>query len=166
MGCGATILKKILIITFDDEYLKDISHIITKKDFEINENSNFINYKDKIKNILFTFLSNKQKWTWIHHFSGTYGTIIIYEGIDTLNNVKEIENLLISKTLNKRPLLLIFDKNKIYNKEINFYETIRYNLSMQNVKFLIQFIDFSVNHLNSELLYGLEWLFNEINIAK
>ena len=29
MGCGATILKKILIITFDDQYLKDISHIIT-----------------------------------------------------------------------------------------------------------------------------------------
>ena len=79
MGCGATILKKILIITFDDEYLKTISHIITQEDFQINENTNFINHKNKKKNILFTFLSNRQKWTWIHHFSGTYGTIIIYE---------------------------------------------------------------------------------------
>ena len=166
MGCGSTILKKILIITFDNQYLKVISHIITKRDFEINENTNFFNYKDTGKNLLFTFLSNKQKWTWIHHFTGTYGTIIIYEGKDTLNNIKEIENILISRTLHKRPLLLIFDKNEIHNKDYNFYETIRYNLSLQNIKFLVQFIDFSVNQFNSELLYGLEWLFNEINIVK
>ena len=63
MGCGATILKKILIITFDDQYLKDISHIITNKEYEINENTNFINHKNNVKNILYTFLSNKQKWT-------------------------------------------------------------------------------------------------------
>ena len=35
MGCGATILKKILIITFDDEYLRVISHIISNKSFDI-----------------------------------------------------------------------------------------------------------------------------------
>ena len=166
MGCGATILKKILIITFDDEYLEAISHIITKKEFEINQSTNFINYRNTIKNILFTFLSNRQKWTWIHHFSGTYGTIIIYEGKDTINNIKEIENILNSKTLHKRPLLLLFDKNKIINKQYNFFEIIRYNLSLQNIKMLVQFIDFSINHNNSELLYGLDWLFNQINIVK
>ena len=166
MGCGATILKKILIITFDDEYLKAISHIITQKDIEINENTNFINHKNKKKNILFTFLSNRQKWTWIHHFSGTYGTIIIYEGKDTFNNITEIENILNSKTLHKRPLLLLFDKKIMCDKEYNFFETIRYNLSLQNIKFIVQFVDFSINHFNSELMYGLEWLFNEINILK
>ena len=167
MGCGATILKKILIITFDDEYLKPISHIITKKEFEINQNSNFINYKNPKKNILYTFLYNKQKWTWIHHFSGTYGTIIVYEGKDTSNNIKEIENILNSRTLHKRPLLLIFDKNKICYKEYHFYETIRYNLSSKNIKYFVQFIDFTNNNdCNSEFLYGLEWLFNEIKVIQ
>lgn len=166
MGCGATILKKILIITFDDEYLRAISHIISNKSFEINENTTFINDKNKTKNILFTYLSNKQRWTWIHHFSGTYGTIIIYEGKDTLNNINEIENILNSKILHKRPLILLFDKNKISNKDYNFFETIRYNLSLKNIKFLVQFIDFSVNHVNSEVLYGLNWLYSEINILR
>ena len=166
MGCGATILKKILIITYDDEYLKAISHIITQEDFVISENTNFINHKNKRKNILFTFLSNKQKWTWIHHFSGTYGTIIIYEGNDTLNNIKDIEIILNSRTLHKRPLLLLFDKKIMCDKEYNFFETIRYDLTLKNIKFLVQFIDFSINHFNSEVMYGLEWLFNEINIIK
>ena len=162
MGCAATILKKILIITFDDEYLKAIGHIITQKEFEIKEN-NFINHKNKGKNILYTFLLNRQRWTWIHQFTGTYGTIIIYEGKDT-DNIREIENILNSKTLHKRPLLLLFDKNKINYKEYKFFETIRYNLSSQNIKMMVQFIDFSVNHSNSELLYGLEWLLQEINV--
>ena len=164
MGCGATILKKILIITFDDEYLESISHIITKKEFEINNSIEFINFRNKGKNILFTFLSHKIKRTWIHHFSGTYGTIIVYEGKDAFNNIQEIEILLNSKTLHKRPLLLLFDKNKIENKEYNFFETLRYNISQQNIKMMVQFIDFSINHYNSELLYGLEWLYNEMEI--
>ena len=44
MGCGVTILKKILVLTFDDQYLKPIGKIIANKDFEINENTNFINH--------------------------------------------------------------------------------------------------------------------------
>ena len=160
MGCAATVLRKILVITYDDEYLKAIAHIITQRTFEINDN-NFINHRNHAKNILYTFLSNRQKWTWIHQFNGTYGTIIIYEGKDA-DNTKEIENILNSSILHKRPLLLLFDKNKIVDKECQFFETIRYNLSLQNVKILVQFIDFSVNHSNSELLYGLDWLFQEI----
>ena len=163
MGCGATILKKILIITFDDKYLEAIIHIITNKEYEINESTNFINFRKKKKNILYTFLSHRQKWTWIHHYSGTYATIIIYEGKDMENNIKEIENIMNSKILHKRPLLLLFDKSKISEKDYQFFETIRYNLLTQNIKLLVQFIDFSNNHNNSETLYGIDWLYHEIN---
>ena len=99
MGCGVTILKKILVLNNDDKYLKAICKIIANKEFDINENTNFINYKYKQKNIIFNFLSNKQKWTWLHHFSGTYGTIIIYEGSETHNNINEINNILNSNIL-------------------------------------------------------------------
>ena len=115
MGCGVTTLKKILILTFDDKYLKEIAKIIINKEFEVNENTNFINYRYRQKNILLTFLSNKQKWTWLHHFSGTYGTIVVYEGADTQNNFNEIENLLSSKILHKRPLILIIYIKRISN---------------------------------------------------
>ena len=163
MGCGVTILKKILVLTYDDKYLKAICKIIANKEFDINENTNFINYKYKQKNIIFTFLSNKQKWTWLHHFSGTYGTIIIYEGSETYNNINEINNILNSNILHKRPLIIVFDKNTIEEKDFRFLEDIRYNLYKKNIRFIIQFIDFSDNKNNLELYYGLEWLFHEIN---
>ena len=163
MGCGVTVIKKILVLTYDDQYLKATYKIITNKDFEIKEDTNFINHRFKQKNIIFTFLSNKQKWTWLHHFSGTYGTIIIYEGNETNNNFNELDTILNSNVLNKRPLVLIFDKSKLGNKDYIFIEEMRFNLLKRNIKFNIQFIDFSNNDANTELFYGLDWLFNEIN---
>ena len=163
MGCGVTVIKKILVLTYDDQYLKTIYKIIANKEFEIKEGTNFINHRIKQKNIIFTFLSNKQKWTWLHHFSGTYGTIIIYEGNETNNNFNELDTILNSNVLNKRPLVLIFDKSKLGNKDYIFIEEMRFNLLKRNIKFNIQFIDFSNNDANTELFYGLDWLFNEIN---
>ena len=163
MGCGVTVIKKILVLTYDDQYLKTIYKIIANKEFEIKEDTNFINHRFKQKNIIFTFLSNKQKWTWLHHFSGTYGTIIIYEGNETNNNFNELDTILNSNVLNKRPLVLIFDKSKLGNKDYIFIEEMRFNLLKRNIKFNIQFIDFSNNDANTELFYGLDWLFNEIN---
>ena len=163
MGCGVTVIKKILVLTYDDQYLKATYKIITNKDFESKEDTNFINHRFKQKNIIFTFLSNKQKWTWLHHFSGTYGTIIIYEGNETNNNFNELDTILNSNVLNKRPLVLIFDKSKLGDKDYTFLEEMRFNLLKRNIKFNIQFIDFSNNNTNVELYYGLDWLFNEIN---
>ena len=149
MGCGVTVIKKILVLTYDDQYLKTIYKIIANKEFEIKEGTNFINHRFKQKNIIFTFLSNKQKWTWLHHFSGTYGTIIIYEGNETNNNFNELDTILNSNVLNKRPLVLIFDKSKLGNKDYIFIEEMRFNLLKRNIKFNIQFIDFSNNDANT-----------------
>ena len=137
MGCGVTVIKKILVLTYDDQYLKTIYKIIANKEFEIKEGTNFINHRFKQKNIIFTFLSNKQKWTWLHHFSGTYGTIIIYEGNETNNNFNELDTILNSNVLNKRPLVLIFDKSKLGNKDYIFIEEMRFNLLKRNIKFNI-----------------------------
>ena len=37
MGCGVTVIKKILVLTYDDQYLKATYKIITNKDFEIKD---------------------------------------------------------------------------------------------------------------------------------
>ena len=166
MGCCSVILKKIVIVTYDDSYLAYIGKVISKTDLKINKNSNFTNYTNKYKNILYTFLSNKDKWTWIHHYSGSCGTIIIYEGEGLENNITDLENIMKSKILQKKPLLLIFDKKKISKKKIEYFEKLRYYLASENIRFLIQFIDFNSNYSHSEILYGLEWLYDEINYIK
>ena len=164
MGSGNTTLKKILVMTFDDDYINDIGNIIAKKDIKIQDGIDFCNYENKDKNIIFTFLSSKNRRTWLHHYIGSYGTIIIYESKDYLtdDNNKEIENILNSQVLQKRPLLLLFDKTKMFYKSNENLESLRYMLNKKNIIFNIQYIDFKVNRLNSELLYGLDWLEKQI----
>ena len=162
MGSDQTITRKILIMTFDDDYLKDIGEIITKKRIQIIDEIGFYNHENKNKNLIYTLLSSKNKRTWLHHFIGTYGTIIINEGIDNNDNNKEIENILNSKILQKRPLLIVYDKNKILEKDNRNLEMLRYSLSNKNINYNVIYIDFKINHLNSELLYGLDWLNKQI----
>ena len=157
-----TILRKILIMSFDDSYLKDIGEIIAKKKIYISDEIGFTNYENKNKNIIYTILSNKIKRTWIHHYTGTYGTIIINEGLNLSENNKEIENILGSKILQKRPLLIVYDKNKLLEKNNNYLEMLRYSLSNKQINFNVIYIDFKINHLNSELFYGLDWLNRQI----
>ena len=162
MGGEHPILRKILIMTFDDSYLKDIGQIIAQKRIQMNEEIGFCNYENKSKNLIYTLLSSKNRRTWLHHYTGTYGTIIINEGENKNDNNKEIENILNSKVLQKRPLLLVYDKNKILEKDNMDLENLRFSLSNKQINYNVIFLDFKVNHLNSELLYGLDWLNKQI----
>ncbi len=162
MGSEQTILRKILIMTFDDSYLKDIGQIIAQKRIQMNEEIGFCNYENKSKNLIYTLLSSKNRRTWLHHYTGTYGTIIINEGENINDNNKEIENILNSKVLQKRPLLLVYDKNKILEKDNRDLENIRFSLSTKQINYNVIYLDFKANHLNSELLYGLDWLNKQI----
>ena len=162
MGSEQDILRKILIMTFDDSYLKDIGQIIAQKRIQMNEEIGFCNYENKSKNLIYTLLSSKNRRTWLHHYTGTYGTIIINEGENINDNNKEIENILNSKILQKRPLLLVYDKNKILEKDNRDLENLRFSLSTKQINYNVIYLDFKANHLNSELLYGLDWLNKQI----
>ena len=162
MGSDPIILRKILVMTFDDSYLKDIGDIIAKKRINILEDLGFCNYENTNKNLIYTFLSSNIRRTWLHHFTGTYGTIIINEGLDIIEDNKEIENILSSKILQKRPVLIVYDKNKIFEKDNRYLEMLRYTLSMKKINYNVVYIDFKINHSNSELLYGLDWLYKQI----
>ncbi len=162
MGSDSTIVRKILVMSLDDAYLKYIGLIIAQKRIQIKDEIGFCNYENEGKNLIYTFLSSKIKRTWIHHFSGTYGTIIVNEGNDIINDNKEIENILNSKILEKRPVLIVYDKNKILEKDNKYLESLRYYLSSKEIVYNVIYIDFKVNHLNSEILYGLDWLYKQI----
>ena len=149
-------------MTFDDNYLKDIGEIITKKKIQLNEETGYLNYENKNKNLIYTLLSSQIKRTWYHHYTGTYGIIIINEGLDVNNNETEIINILNSNIIQKRPLLLVYDKKKILEKDNRYLEHLRFILTQKQIIYNVIYIDFKVNKKNSELLYGLDWLYKQI----
>ena len=162
MGSESPIFRKILVMTFDDNYLKDIGEIITKKKIQLNEETGYLNYENKNKNLIYTLLSSQIKRTWYHHYTGTYGIIIINEGLDVNNNETEIINILNSNIIQKRPLLLVYDKKKILEKDNRYLEHLRFILTQKQIIYNVIYIDFKVNKKNSELLYGLDWLYKQI----
>ena len=162
MGSDPEILRKILVMTFDDSYLRDAGEIITKKKIRAIKDTGYINFENKDKNIIYTFLSNQILRTWYHHFTGTYGVIIINEGINFNDNINEISNLLNSKILIKRPFLIVYDKKKILEKDNKHLEYIRYLLAIKQVIYNVIYIDFKIEHSTNELLYGLDWLNKQI----
>ena len=62
----------------------------------------------------------------------------------------------------KRPFLIVYDKKKILEKDNKHLEHLRYLLSSKQIIYNVIYIDFKINHLNSELLYGLDWLNKQI----
>ena len=162
MGSESPIFRKILVMTFNDNYLKDIGEIITKKKIQLNEETGYLNYENKSKNLIYTLLSSQIKRTWYHHYTGTYGIIIINEGLDVNNNETEIINILNSNIIQKRPLLLVYDKKKILEKDNRYLEHLRFILTQKQIIYNVIYIDFKVNKKNSELLYGLDWLYKQI----
>ena len=162
MGSDPTILRKVLVMTFDDSYLKDVGEIITKKKIRLLDDAGYINFENKDKNIIYTFLTNQIIRTWYHHFAGAYGVIIINEGPNPNDNITEISNLLNSKILVKRPFLIVYDKKKILEKDNKHLEYIRYLLAIKQVIYNVIYIDFKIEHSTNELLYGLDWLNKQI----
>ena len=162
MGSEHPILRKILIMTFDDSYLRDIGEIITRKRIQLFDETGYINYENKNKNIIYTLLSSQIKRSWYHHFTGAYGAIIINEAKDVSDNTNDFVNILNSQIMQKRPLLIVYDKKKILEKDNRYLEHLRYILSDKKIIYNVIYIDFKVNKRNSELLYGLDWLHKQI----
>ena len=162
MGSQQHILRKILVISFDDGYLKDIGEIITKKRLQSFGETGYINYENKNNNLIFTLLSNQIKIRWYHHYAGAYGAIIINEGNEINNNMNDLVNILNSDIMQRLPLLFVYDKKKIFEKDNRYLENLRYFLYNKKIIFNVIYIDFKVNKKNSELLYGLDWLYKQI----
>lgn len=155
---GNNILRKVLIMTFEDKYLYKLSQILLKKSIEIQQDLGFTNHEDKEKNILYTFLSSKVKRTWIHHFTGTYGIVLILEGEGTDRNITEIDNLFKCPALRKIPILVVLDKEKFGNKGFEYIEKIRESFQDKDFLVFFQYVNFNADYASNELNYGLNWL--------
>ena len=156
MGVGKISLKKILVMSFDDSLLPSFSKIIFKKIITIPEDIGFYNLTNKDNGSIYTFLSSKIRRIWIHHFIGTHGIIILYEGEESKDNISEIMSILSNPYLENVPVLFIMSKK--LEKDYDYLEKLRFNLYVKSILFNIIFINFDIRTKENELFYGIDWL--------
>ena len=154
--------RKILILSFEEDYLQMIGQAISKINIEVNDAIGFKNdevYYDKLSLKLY-YLTTKNRHLWKHHFLGTQGLIMIFSFHSKENDERiifEAINVFADKNIIGLPILVLVDIN---NPDEGIIEKLRRELNKTNneysnfVKF--QYIDFK-NDIN-ELQFGLEWL--------
>ena len=154
--------RKILILSFEDDYLKMIGKAISKINIEVNDAIGFKNdevFYNKLSLKLY-YLTTKNRHLWKHHFLGSQGLIMIFSFHSKENDERiifEAINVFADKNIVGLPILVLVDIN---NPDEGIIEKLRRELNKTNneysnfVKF--QYIDFK-NDIN-ELQFGLEWL--------
>ena len=162
MGTGNICLKKILVMSFNDLFLPQFTKITFKKVISIPDDIGFYTFTNKEYKTIYTFLSSKIRRIWIHHYIGTHGIIILYEGNKLNNYISEIINILSNSNLNNIPILFVINKN--IEKDFDYLENLRYNLYMKKILFNIIFINFDAHSNENEIFYGIDWL--QDNISK
>ena len=161
MGAGNISLKKILVMSFNDLFLPQFTKTTFKKVISIPDDIGFYTLTNKDNKTIYTFLSSKIRRIWIHHFIGTHGIIILYEGNKLNNNIYEIINILSNSNLNNIPILFIINKN--IEIDFEYIEDLRYHLCMKKINCNIIFINFDDHSNDNEIFYGIDWLQDNIS---
>ena len=153
--------RKILILSFEEDYLKMIGQAISKINIEVNDAIGFKNdevFYNKLSLKLY-YLTTKNRHLWKHHFLGSQGLIMIFSFHSKENDERmifEALNVFADKNIVGLPILVLVDIN---NPDQGIIEKLRSELNKTKdeysnlVKF--QYIDFE-NDIN-ELEFGLEW---------
>ena len=154
--------RKILILSFEEDYLQMIGQAISKINIEVNDAIGFKNdevFYNKLSLKLY-YLTTKNRHLWKHHFLGSQGLIMIFSFHSKENDERiifEAINVFADKNIVGLPILVLVDIN---NPDEGIIEKLRSELNKSKddysnfVKF--QYIDFK-NDIN-ELEFGLEWL--------
>ena len=155
--------RKVLILAFEDIYLKKISKCLSKIDIEINDSIGFKNDDIKYKNLSLKlwYLTVNNRHLWKHHFIGTQGIILNFSFKQRVKDRKiiyEVLNVLNDQNIAGLPVLLVIDIN---NQDQGVIENLRSEIikqmndeKMKMVKFYTVDFDNDINQLKE----GFEWL--------
>ena len=157
--------KKVLIFSFDKDYLQQLSGALSIEKLYIDENKGFTKKKLIYKNLPFDawFILTRNKDLWLQHFLETNGIIINFAFTNIGNDNKlviDILNTIINqKSLKNIPILFLFDAN---NKDEEIVDCLRKSIDnkIEKEKYkLLKFytVDFQ-NNIN-DIQIGLDWLF-------
>ena len=155
--------RKVLILAFEEDYLKQLAKCISKIDLEINDAIGFknddIEYKKLSLKLWYLTVNNRHLWK--HHFIGTQGIILNFsfkERVKDRKIIYEVMNVLNDQNIAGLPVLIVVDIN---NQDQEIIESLREEMNNQMneeklnmVKF--HYVDF-VNDIN-QLKLGFDWL--------
>ena len=155
--------RKVLILAFEEDYLKQLAKCISKIDLEINDAIGFknddIEYKKLSLKLWYLTVNNRHLWK--HHFIGTQGIILNFsfkERVKDRKIIYEVMNVLNDQNIAGLPVLIVVDIN---NQDQGIIESLRKEMNNQMneeklnmVKF--HYVDFA-NDIN-QLKLGFDWL--------
>ena len=155
--------RKVLVLSFEEDYLKQISKCLSKIDIEINDAIGFrsddIIYKKL--SLKFWYLTVNNRHLWKHHFIGTQGLILNFSFKDRVKDqriIYEVMNVLNDQNIVGLPVLIVLDIN---NQDQGVVENLRKEMNNQMsedklkmVKFC--YVDFD-NDIN-QIKIGFDWL--------
>ena len=156
--------RKILILAFDNSYLKLISQKLSKKEIEIDDSIGFMNddikYNKKLSLKLW-YLTVNNRHLWKHHFIGTQGLIINFsfkEKVKDERIIYEVLNVLNDQNIIGLPTLLLFDVN---NKDEGVVEMLKKEMNNQMSEDKLKMVkNFEIDFQNNidEIDKGFDWL--------
>ena len=155
--------RKVLILSFEEEYLKKIAKTLSKIDIEINDAIGFKN-DDIIYNKLslkLWYLTVNNRHLWKHHFIGTQGVILDFsfkERVKDERIIYEVMNVLNDQNIVGIPVLLVIDLN---NKDQGVVESLKKEMNNQMTEDKLKMVKFHyVDYENDidQLKKGFDWL--------
>ena len=155
--------RKVLILSFEESYLKKIARTLSKVDIEINDAIGFKNddiiYKKLSLKLWYLTVNNRHLWK--HHFIGTQGLILNFSFTERVKDeriIYEVMNVLNDQNIAGLPVLLLLDIN---NKDQGVVESLRKEMNNQMTEDKLKmvkyhYVDFD-NDIN-QIKIGFDWL--------
>ena len=155
--------RKILVLGFEEEYIKKMGQFISHKDIEIDDSIGFkndeITYNKLSLKVWYLTVNNRHLWK--HHFIGSQALIINFAFTKRVKDkriIYEVMNVLSDQNVVGLPVLLVFDKNNI---DMEVEEELKKEMKNQISEDVLEMIkchtvDFE-NDIN-QLKEGFDWL--------
>ena len=163
--------RKVLILAFEEDYLKQIAKALSKIDIEINDAIGFKN-DDIIYNKLslkLWYLTVNNRHLWKHHFIGSQGIILNFafnERVKDERIIYEVMNVLNDQNITGIPVLLLLDVN---NKDPGVVESLRKEMNNQINEEKLKMVKFhSIDFENdiNQIKIGFDWLCDNMKPLK
>ena len=155
--------RKVLILSFEDSYLKKISKTLSNVDVEINDAVGFKNHDITYKKLSLKlwYLTVNNRHLWKHHFIGTQGIILNFSFTEKVKDeriIYEVMNVLNDQNIVGLPVLLVIDTN---NKDQSVVESLKNEMKNQMTEDKLKSVKFhEVDFENDihQLKVGFDWL--------
>ena len=163
--------RKVLVLAFEEKYIKSMAKSLSKIDLEINDSIGFFNDEVKYNKLFLNlwYLTVNNRHLWKHHFIGAQGIILNFSFSERVKDeriIYEVMNVINDQNISGLPILIVIDLN---NKDQGVVENLRKEMNQQigedklkHVKY--HYVDFE-NDPN-QIKIGFDWLCEDMKPLK